>query len=133
MAPKISDRIISILCYYTFGMFSIIWLIFSYVTKRRISPFLSFNMYQAIFVSIVLAIISLLYNISINLLSVIPFVGKVAMWFDVFFNKTPIYFTFTLSGLFVTLLVLYFSILCLMGKRPNVPLISDIVNANFGG
>ncbi|MBQ8634973.1 hypothetical protein IJ425_02320 [bacterium] len=133
MNPSILDRIISILAYYTFGIFSIIWLIFANLTRKRISPFLSFNMYQAIFLSIVLAIISLIYSIAINLLSIVPFIGKFAIWFDLFFNRTPLYFTFTVSGLLVSLLLLYFSFFCLIGKRPRIPLVSDIVNANFGG
>ena len=133
MKPTMLDRIISILCYYTFGMFSIIWIIFAHVSRKKISSFLSFNLYQAIFVSIILAVISLLYGIAFNLLSVIPFIGKVVVWLDLFFNQTPIYFTFTISGLLITILVLYLSLPCLLGRRPIVPLVSDIVKANFGG
>ena len=133
MNASIADRIISILCYYTFGIFSVIWLIFANVARKPISSYLAFNMYQAIFVSILLAIFSLLYSIMFNFLSIVPFLGKLVVWFDLFFNKTPLYFTFTLSGLLVTLLILYFSLLCLIGKRPYIPLISEIVKANFGG
>jgi hypothetical protein len=60
--PTILDRCISILTYLTFGIFSIIWLMFANLTKKRISPFLSFNIYQSIFLSIVFAIISLIYE-----------------------------------------------------------------------
>ena len=28
-------------------------------------------------------------TIGLNILSIVPFIGKVAIWFDVFFNKTP--------------------------------------------
>ena len=133
MRVTLLDRIISILCYFTFGFFSVIWLIFANVTKKKITPYLSFNIYQAIFISIAFAIISLLYSISLNFLSVIPFIGKVVVWFDLFFNKTPLYFTFTISGLLITLLITYFSLICLSGRRPYIPIISDIVKANFGG
>lgn len=133
MRVSLLDRIVSILCYYTFGIFSIIWLIFANVTRKNISSFLSFNIYQAIFISIILAVISLLYSIALNFLSVIPFIGKIVVWFDLFFNKTPIYFTFTISGLLITLIILYFSLICLSGRRPKIPVISDIVKANFGG
>lgn len=133
MNPSFSDRIISILAYFTFGIFSIIWLIFANVMKKPLSNYLSFNMYQAIFISVVLAVISLIYSIAINLLSVIPFIGNFARAFEIFFNQTPIYFTFTISGLFVTIIVSYLSIISLMGKKPYVPMVSEIVSSNFGG
>lgn len=133
MRVNLLDRIISVLCYFTFGFFSVIWLIFANVAKKKITPYLAFNIYQAIFISIILAIISLLYSIALNFLSVIPVVGKAFVWFDLFFNKTPLYFTFTISGLLITLLISYFSLICLSGRRPHIPVVSDIVKANFGG
>ena len=131
--PTILDRCISILTYLTFGIFSIIWLIFANLTKKRISPFLSFNIYQSIFLSIVFAIISLIYETAINLLSVIPFIGNYIKEFYNFFNRSAIYLDFTLSSILLLLLLLYFTFFCLIGKRPTIPLVSDIVCANFGG
>ena len=133
MRISLCDRMVSILAYFTFGMFSLIWIIFANLTKKRISPFLSFNLYQAIFVSVILFIISYLYNIAINLISAIPFVGKMANSFNLFFNETPLFFTFTISGFLVTILVFYFSIMSLFGKRPYLPVISEMVKDNFGG
>ena len=75
MNPTFLDKIISIVSYCTFGIGSIIWIVFSYITKKRIDSFLLFNLYQAIFISIVLAIFSLIYDIAINIMSVIPFIG----------------------------------------------------------
>lgn len=132
MNPSASDRVISILTYFTFGIFGLIWLVFANLAKKRISHFLAFNIYQSIFVSILLAIISLLYGIAINFISVIPFVGKFAILFDRFFNQTPMYFSYTVSGLLVTLLVVYFSLFCLVGRKPFIPIVSDIVYANCG-
>ncbi len=127
------DRIVSILAYYTFGIFSIIWIIYANVTKKRISAFLSFNLYQAIFVSVCLAVISLIYGIAINFISVLPFVGNLARAFDLFFNQTPLYFTFSVSGLLVTILTTYLAIMSLLGKKPYLPVVSDIITSNFGG
>ncbi len=133
MSVRFSDRIISILAYFTFGIFSIIWIVFANLTKKTMSSFLVFNLYQAIFISVVLAVISLLYSISINLISVIPLIGNFAEWFDVFFNQTPLYFTFTISGLLVTILVMYLSLMSLFGKKPYLPMVSDVISSNFGG
>lgn len=133
MKVALSDRLISIVCYATFGFFSIIWLIFANVTKTGITKYLSFNLYQSIFLSIVLAILSLLYSIAVNLLSVIPFVGKLVYGFDLFFNQTPMYYDFTISGLIVTILLFYLSLLCLAGLKPYIPMVSEMINNNFGG
>ncbi len=133
MNNTIIDRIVSVLSYYTFGIFSIIWIIFANVTKRRISSYLSFNLYQAIFVSVFLAVISLIYSIAINFISVIPFIGNLAKSFDLFFNQTPLYFTFSISGLLVTILTTYLAIMSLLGKKPYLPVVSDIITSNFGG
>ena len=133
MNNTLLDRLVSILSYYTFGIFSIIWIIFANLTKKRISQFLAFNLYQAIFLSICLAIISLIYSIAINFISVIPFIGNIAKSFDLFFNQTPLYFTFSVSGLLITILTTYLAIMSLLGKKPYFPIISETVTSNFGG
>ena len=133
MNNTLLDRLVSILSYYTFCIFSIIWIIFANLTKKRISQFLAFNLYQAIFLSICLAIISLIYSIAINFISVIPFIGNIAKSFDLFFNQTPLYFTFSVSGLLITILTTYLAIMSLLGKKPYLPIISETVTSNFGG
>lgn len=132
MNIPISERIIAVLSYFTFGFFSLIWIIFANVAKKPISRFLAFNLYQAIFISIALAIVSLVYSIALNFLSAIPFLNTLARNFNLFFNETPMYFGFTLSGLLVSILLLYLSILALFGKKSYLPVISDIVSVNFG-
>ena len=69
----------------------------------------------------------------VNILSVVPFIGKLVKSFHIFFNLTPVYFGFTITGFIVTLFLIYLSILSLLGIRPYIPLISDIINTNFGG
>ncbi|MBR1616739.1 hypothetical protein IJ670_01160 [bacterium] len=133
MAVSITDRVVSSISYFTFGIFSLVWIIFANLTRRSITPFLNFNLYQAIFISVALACFSLIYQIGINLLSIIPFVGKMVVAFDIFFNSTPIYYGFTLSSLIIALLLSYLIIMSLIGIRPYIPVISDIINGTFGG
>lgn len=133
MKVALSDRFISVLAYTTFGIFSLIWILYANFTKKEMSPFLKFNIFQAIFLSIILYIISLLYEIAIKFLSIIPLVGKFINAFDIFFNQTPIYFTLTLSGFLTALLVIYLSITSILGKKAYLPAISDVVQSNTGG
>ena len=132
MSISFKERVVSILSYCTFGIFSLVWIVYANLTKERISPFLNFNLYQAIFISVVLAVLSLLYGIAIDFLQLIPFVGKLAHSFNVFFNLTPLYFGCTISGFLVSFLVLYLSLMSLFGKRAYLPMVSDVIKNNFG-
>ena len=130
---SLQDRIVSAIAYFSCGIFSIIWIIFANITHKHITPFLSFNLYQAIFFSVVLAVISLLYSIVLNILLVVPVIKHLIYWFDLYFNKTPLFSGYTISGSILLVILIYLIILSLMGRRPYIPVISDIVNINFGG
>lgn len=132
MKTAISDRLISMLFYYTFGMFGLIWLIWANVTKNRITRFVNFNIYQSIFLSVIFAVISYIYSIMYDLIVKVPFVGNLLYKFNLFFFETPLFFTFTFSGLIITLFLLYIFAMLLMGKIPFLPIISNIVKTNFG-
>ena len=53
------DRIVGVLTYITMGIFGLIWLIFSYVTGRKITSFVAFNIYQSMFILAIFSIFSL--------------------------------------------------------------------------
>ena len=133
MNPSLSDRIISVLIYFTLGIFGIVWIIFANLTNKKIGNFLMYNLYQAIFISVGLCVLSLLYDAMINLLKIIPFVGEIVAKFHLFFFETPLYFSFTLSGFICTLFLLYLSVVALTGRKPYLPCISDVVKSNLGG
>ena len=130
---SISDRLFSALAYGTCGVFSLVLIIAANIMKKRMTPFLIFNLYQAIFLSVVLYIFSIVYSIAVNILSVIPFIGSLAKGFDLFFNQTPLYFGCTLSGFVVALIIIYLIVFSLFGRRPHIPMVSDLINGNFGG
>ena len=133
MNKSVVDRIVSSLAYFSFGMFALIWIIYANVAKKHMSSFLLYNLYQAIFLSVLLAVLSYIFNIAVNFLSVIPYIGKIAVKFYIFVNQNPIYFGFTITGFIVTALVLYLVMFSLLGKKPNIPCVSGIIEANIGG
>jgi len=133
MKVSFVDRIVSSLAYFTFGTFSIVWIIYVNVAKKRMSPYLSFNLYQAIFVSLILAVLAYIFEILCECTVAVPYVGALLEKINLFVNHTPIFYTFTLTGFLVTLLVFYLIFLCLIGKRPFIPFISDVIKENFGG
>lgn len=129
---KLTERIVSVLSYSTFGFFSIIWLIYVNVAKKSMSQFLVFNIYQAIFISVFLAVISLVYEIAFGFMSAIPILGGIVKIINSFINETPIYFTYTLSSLLIMILLAYLCIMSILGKPPYIPLISKMIRTNFG-
>ena len=120
MDKNITDRIVSSLAYFSFGIFGLIWIIYANVAKKHMSSFLLFNLSQAIFISLVLTILAYLFDIAVNLLSIVPYVGKIVQKFYIFVNHNPIYFGFTITGFIVTLIVLYLVIFSLLGEKPRI-------------
>ena len=130
---SLTDRLVSAVSYITFGIFSVIWFIFAHATNKQTSEYMRINLIQSIVISLVLAGISMIYSLALNLISMIPFIGNLAKSFNLYFNQTPNFFGCTLSGLIVSALVLYLVTISLIGKTPYVPGISGIVDNNFGG
>lgn len=128
---QLMERIISALSYITFGIAGVIWVIVSYVAKNRMSSFCSFNVYQSIFFSFFLYILSLICSIAAGLLSTVPFLGKLVNDFNLFFTQTPIYFGYSLWGLVIFVIVCYLAIFSLLGKYPYLPFISDVIGTSF--
>ena len=133
MNISLTDKIVSVLTYYTFGIFGLIWLVYAYLAKKSINSFCIFNIYQSIFISVILYIISLLWGIAIGFISVVPLIGKFMVSLDIFINQTPMYFSFTLSGFVLMVFLSYLAVLSFLGKKPFVPYVSNIIRSNFGG
>lgn len=129
---SIVDRVASAITYFTFGIFGIIWLIYVNVAKKPITKFAIFNIYQSFFVSIIFAVINIGYDFLYKLCYTIGFLRKILTSFDLFFNGTPIYQGYSISGLIITIFIGYLVILTLLGKRPFIPFVSNIIEINTG-
>jgi len=127
------DRIVSILTYSTMGIFGLIWLIFTHLTKKRISQYVSFNIYQSIFISVIFAVIHYIYEIGSSLVKMIPFIGGLFDKLDIILNHTPILFAPSITGLLLLVFISYLILISLIGRKPFIPYISDIIQTNFGG
>ncbi len=128
---QIMERIISALSYLTFGMAGVIWIVVCYIAKNPMSQFCSYNIYQSIFFSIFIYILSLFCSIAAGLLSAVPFLGKMVNDFTLFFAQTPIYFGYTLWGLVIFVITCYLILFSLLGRYPYLPFISDVIGSNF--
>lgn len=128
---QLIERIICALSYLTFGIAGVVWIIICAVMKNPLSSFSAYNIYQSIFFSIFIYILSLICSIAVGLLGVVPIIGKLTNTFVIFFTQTPIYFGYTLSGLIIFVLVCYLALFALIGRYPYIPFISEIIGSNF--
>lgn len=130
--PNLLDRIFSGITYFTFGIFGLIWLVFAKVTKKPISGFAVFNIVQSFFITLVFSIIGYAYSLLLRLGVMISFLGKILNSFDLFFNQTPIYLGYSISGLIVMVFISYLIIMVLIGKKPFIPFVSNIIQSITG-
>ena len=126
------DKFVAITSYYTFGLTGLIWIIASYVVfKKPLTPFCSYHIYQSIFISVLLAVFSMLLDIIFQLTVKIPFIGDFIGLFNLYVFRMPIFHTFSLFNLIIFSIITYLSLGALLGKLSYFPFISDVIKSNF--
>lgn len=126
---KTLSRIGSAFSYLTGGWGGLIIFIILYFMKKRASHFFTFNVYQSIIISFILFVIGMGWGILFDIFTKIPFISIVVSWIDFIFNRA-ILFSRSITELFVAILVLYCTILCLFGKYPKIYKISNLIDRN---
>lgn len=132
------ERIISALAYLTFGTVGMIMLIVAGLLKISLKPFVKFNTWQAIFIGLLFAFVQLTYNIFamfFQLLQYIPFIGNILNSFFQFIvyylMSFPIFMGFSILASVIILMIVYLTVLSLMGKLPYLPFISKTIKRLF--
>ena len=120
------DRIISVLTYFTGGSAGFIFLIVFLILKKMPSKFLLFNIYQSIFISFGLFILSILYNLAMDLFIRIPFIKILANYINLAISA-PVFYGLSIAGLILFIVYLYMSVFSLMGRYAYVPWVSKII------
>ncbi len=129
-SSNLFDRIICVFSYFTFGFAGLAWLIWCALTKKPFKHFMLYHIYQSIFLGIFLTIVSLFLNIIMNLVIAIPFVGNFLNNIIIYLN-TPFLGTFSIIQWGILIILIYLSYGTMGGRYTYLPLISDIINANF--
>lgn len=126
------EKIIAALSYITGGFVGFFWLLLALFTKNSLKPYLSYHVFQSIFLSFLFFIISIFLKFVMSILSIIPFAGQVITRFGFYLNM-PIMLFFGYSiieaGMFA--LVFYLVVTCLQGKYSYLPWVSNIIRANI--
>ena len=132
--PNMPERVLSALAYLTCGFVGIILIIVTVFIKVSLKPFVKFNCYQAILLGFIFAFLQCTYNLVDNLLQlleIIPFLGKflysVFAFFAFYLMSFPVLFGLPLLSSIVILILFYLIIMTLLGKSPTLPYISNAI------
>lgn len=123
-SPLLIEKIFSIASYWTGGIVGFIYILIAFITKRSIRPFLRYHVYQSIFISLLLAVLNMLYNLLSPILQLIPFVNTL-LFSNVFQN-------FTIINLLILVTLIYLSAGVLLNKYSYIPWISDVIKYHTG-
>lgn len=119
------DRVVSSLSYLTAGWGGLIWMVILYFGHKYPSRFLRFNVYQSIFISFSVFVVSMVYNLLLSILTHIPFIQIIASFIDLVLNR-PLLGAYSLLQAIVLFYMCYVVIFSLMGRYPLIYKISDL-------
>lgn len=120
------DKAIVIGSYLTGGWIGIFWQIFCAIKKRPLTKFLIFNIYQSIFLSLLLVLAGWLFSGIEYIINFIPYINTL-------FNQIagifiyPAIFNRSIIELLIFTLYFYIIACCLFGKITRVPKMSEII------
>ncbi len=124
------EKIISIISYPTMGIAGLIWYIIACFLHRKLRYFLMYNITQSIIIAIFLAVIKLLSDLILPLISMIPFVDIIAACINFILSikvlTIPIlHLSFSIFQIFLNLLFLYIITGIILGRIFYIPSLTD--------
>ena len=119
--PYLIERIVAALSYWTMGMVGFIWLIIG---------LLQYHIFQSIFISLGLAVLSIFVGFLSNILSVIPVINKIVAQINFLLNM-PLIFDYSIMQAVIYVFLTYLAVTSLMGRFSYVPWVSDVIDQNI--
>ena len=132
MAERISytDRIISALSYLTAGWVGFFYCIYLIFSKKKVSYFLRFNVYQSLFIAIVFFLLSVIFGFIFKILSMIPLIQIIISWIQLILFR-PMIFQYSLIQAFVTGIIVYGFVFSILARFPRIFWVSKIIDYNI--
>ncbi len=127
----ISEKVLSILSYLTFGIVGFLWLFLANIKKKKIKYFLSYHIYQSIFIAVLLTLLNYLFSTLFFICSKIPFIGIVSATINYYLSVKIISifgFQSTLIYLAVMFLKIYLIIGVILGRYLYIPFVTKTMN-----
>ncbi|MCM1338165.1 MAG: hypothetical protein NC191_00660 [Muribaculaceae bacterium] len=124
---KLTDKIFSTASYISAGWAGMIILVIMYFLRKTPSKFLQFNVFQSIFISLSLYVISKCLELIAGILSYIPLINTLTAQIGFLLNR-PFFGEYSLLQTFLIAIILYGCTFSLMGKKPRIPGVSKIID-----
>jgi len=124
---ELSDRLIGAFSYLTIGFVGFIWLIIAAVTGKTVKPFVRFQIYQSIFISILIYLFNLLLGIIINVLAYIPVISSIVIFIVFNLAQNPVIFGFSIVHAAFILSIAYLAWMAFTGRQVEIPWISSTI------
>lgn len=128
--PSMIERIVAALTYLTMGFAGFIWLILGLFTKANLKHFMQYHIFQSIFISITLVLLSYIISFLTNMLSFIPLINKLVAQITFLLNM-PILFDYSLIQTGIYIVLIYLAITSFMGRYSYIPWVSEIIDQNI--
>lgn len=127
---SIIDRIVSVITYMTMGWGGVIYTIILYYKRKQLSWFARYNIFQSIFLSLLLFCIHHVSMILFKLLSLIPLINYLVAQISFFFNR-PFIGEYSFIQTVVFGIIIYSVIMSAAGKYPRIYWVSRVIERTF--
>lgn len=127
--PFMIERIVAALSYFTVGFVGCAWLIISKFAGLRLTKFLTFHVFQSIFLSIGYVLLSFLISFIVQFFSMIPILNKITAQV-IFLLNMPVLVGYSVVQIFIYGLLIYCIVTSFAGKYTKIPYVSDIIGYN---
>ena len=124
--PDLKDRVISAFSYLTAGWVGLIYFVILYFLKKNTSRFLRYNVFQSIFLALLLFLVSVACKFIFSIILIIPIINMLLSSILLLLNK-PFIFNYSLIQFAVCVFFLYLAGMSFVGRYPKVYWISDNV------
>lgn len=124
------EKIISVLSYISLGIIGLIVMLIAYSQKKRLRTFLNYNVVQSVVIGVFLAIFKCVFDLILTIFSKIAFLDFIAASINILFSFEIIRIynlSFSLSEIFVYILLIYIIVGVVLGRIFYIPFLSDFI------
>jgi len=126
-AISIEDRVVSGLSFLSYGLIGFIWIIVSHIRGKSLSSFARFHIFQSIMFFIGVYVITLILNIFLGFVQIMPFIGSIVANIVYYTSEYPLVLDLPLTTFLVQAVAVYMAVFSFLGKYAELPKLSDYV------
>lgn len=126
-SPYLIERILAAATYLSAGFIGAVWLIIAAVTRKQVTGFVMYHIFQSIFLSIAYYLLTVFGGFLILITARIPLINQIPLMLN---SPLPIFFSLSIIQIFTTFVLVYLVISSFLGLYSYIPWVSDIIKTN---